>query len=405
MFRDAFHQTRVLIIAARVTMFAALVVLGSSLHASAGPPGAQASFQGLGDLPSGSFLSIARGISADGAVVTGFGTYEFQEGITWYSQAFRWTETEGMVGLGSVFGYPTWSQAYAVSADGLVVVGRSVSELSDEEAFRWTSSSGMVGLGDLPGSYPASEALGVSEDGSVIVGFSYSSASGHAPEAFRWTAATGMVGLGDLPGGLFGSTAYGVSGDGTVVVGNSITREEPYLTYRAFRWTQAEGMVNLGILPGTSPDYWSSAFAASRDGSVIVGRSGPEAFRWTPMEGMIGLGDLPGGIFGSSATAVSPNGLFIVGTGRSEAGSEAFLWDGARGMRNIREILTNDFGLDLTGWMLSEAKGVSTDGRTIVGQGINPNGDTEAWRAVLPSCAPCQLFGDVYPAAPPQATP
>ncbi|MCI0621891.1 MAG: hypothetical protein L0387_09510 [Acidobacteria bacterium] len=42
------------------------------------------------------------------------------------------------------------SQAYAVSADGSVVVGISSSE-SGDQAFRWTSKEGMIGLGYLPG--------------------------------------------------------------------------------------------------------------------------------------------------------------------------------------------------------------------------------------------------------------
>jgi hypothetical protein len=40
-------------------------------------------------------------------------------------------------------------------------------------------------------------------------------------------------------------------------------------------------------------------------------------------------------------------------------------------------------GLDLTGWTLKIAHGISDDGRVIVGEGNNPNGDTEAWIAVI----------------------
>jgi probable HAF family extracellular repeat protein len=60
-----------------------------------------------------------------------------------------------------------------------------------------------MGLGDLPGGFVTSEALAVSADGLVIVGRSRS-ASGI--EAFRWENGV-MTGLGDLPGGRFQSSA------------------------------------------------------------------------------------------------------------------------------------------------------------------------------------------------------
>ena len=91
----------------------------------------------------------------------------------------------------------------------------------------------MVGLGDLPGGAYESRRSAVSEDGSIVVGWSIS-ASGS--EAFRWSARDGMVGLGDLPGGRFSSEADGTSGDGSVVVGEASSAQGP----EAFRWTRPE---------------------------------------------------------------------------------------------------------------------------------------------------------------------
>ena len=70
-----------------------------------------------------------------------------------------------------------------------MVVGNCRSA-SGTEAFRWTEATGMVGLGDLPGGDFYSTAYGVSADGSVVVGRGRS-ASG--VEAFRWTEATGTI--------------------------------------------------------------------------------------------------------------------------------------------------------------------------------------------------------------------
>jgi hypothetical protein len=52
-------------------------------------------------------------------------------------------------------------------------------------------------------------------------------------------------------------------------------------------------------------------------------------------------------------------------------------------MRSLQSVLTNDFGLDLAGWQLTIARGISADGLTITGYGVNPNGNTEAWVAYL----------------------
>jgi hypothetical protein len=98
---------------------------------------------------------------------------------------------------------------------------------------------------------------------------------------------------------------------------------------------------------------------------------------------MVGLGDLGGGIFSSIAKAASYNGSVVVGRGNSGSGDEAFIWDQTNGMRSLTALLVNDFGLDLTDWTLTEAIGISDDGLTIVGWGNDPNGNSQAWMAVL----------------------
>lgn len=94
---------------------------------------------------------------------------------------------------------------------------------------------------------------------------------------------------------------------------------------RLFRWTSDGGMVGLGDLPGGS--FFSRAFAASADGSVVVGvsDSGPlaeddEAFRWTSTGGMVGLGDLLGGGFSSAALDTSADGSVVAGISGSTQG-------------------------------------------------------------------------------------
>jgi len=356
-------------------------------------PGARteaASFRGLGDLPGGDFYSVARAVSADGSAVVGA-----SQPADAYREAFRWTLPGGMQPLGHLPGAAFLSEAYAVSSDGLVVVGDSRSDLSlSGGAFRWTQAEGMTALGDLPGGTPdfPSRATGASADGSVIVGIgNYSPGGGPMPvagEALRWTEPKTIMGLGDVLGGTGVSRAFGVSADGSVIVGkgNAAASFQVEDLGVAFRWTSGEGMVPLGFLPGGSD--LSAATAVSADGSVVVGysRSGMgvsgEAFRWTAAKKMVGLGylNLVPHWNESHATGVSGDGSVVVG------GSDgaAFLWTAEGGMRRVSKVLADDLGLDLTGWVLQEATGVSDDGNTVVGWGVNPAGQTEAWRAHIP---------------------
>jgi probable HAF family extracellular repeat protein len=234
----------------------------------------------------------------------------------------------------------------------------------------------------LDGGQIASSATGISADGQVIVGTGHST---FGSEAFRFDNPDGpLQGLGFLPDGI-SSKALGVSADGNTIVGRSVTFDAT--GGEAFRWTQTGGMIGLGDLDGGA--FESVAYAASSNGSVIVGSgttdAGTEAFRWLN-GGMTSLGDLPGGPTNSVARAVSANGARVVGEGHTAAAnSVAFVWDPVNGLRNLRSVLVTDFGLasELAGWDLLSATGISGDGSVIVGSGINPDGDLEAWRAEL----------------------
>jgi probable HAF family extracellular repeat protein len=330
----------------------------------------------VGDLPGGYVWSDATGVSADGRFVVG------RSYLSNLSQAYRRMLGGEMIGLGTFPSpYPS-SGASAVSADGAFVVGSSNVNNEYVEAFRWTQNTGLVGLGDLPGGIVQSFPFGISADGSVVVGFS---ASANGREAFRWTQAGGIFGLGDLPQNDFYSEAYGVSADGAVVVGYSRSASGP----EAFRWTEAGGMVGLG-----APDqnqFESRASAVSADGSVVVGyafypfsqQTGRfQPFRWTQAGGMVQLGDLPNGVLTIQVPAVfvSADGAVVVGTGYPR---DPFIWDATNGIRNLRDVLVSR-GLDLTGWTLTAATGISADGLTIVGNGVHAGfGTSEGWVARL----------------------
>lgn len=321
-----------------------------------------ASFEGLGFLSGGSMpYSQALDVSADGSVVVGQSRNAQGD-----DEAFRW-EGGVMSGLDDLAGGRFFSTARGVSAEGTVIVGASISDFG-LEAFRWEGGA-MEGLGGLRVDTFRSVARGVSADGSVVVG---TDRSDSVAEGFRWEDGV-MSGVGFLPDS--GSVANAVSADGLVVVGNS-ARE-------AFRWEDG-AMTGLGDLPGGN--FQSDARAVNADGTVIVGHSfiqfGIEAFRWENGV-MTSLGDLPGGNIRSEARDVSADGTVVVGRSSSDSGIEAFLWDAGSGIRSLKKVLTDDFGLDLTGWTLTEATSISADGTVIVGKGRSPDNNEEGWIARL----------------------
>lgn len=332
------------------------------------------------------------------------------------------------VGMGDLPGSIAFSEACDVSADGSVVVGSSISG-NGLEAYRWEAGA-MTGLGDLPGPIFQSRATGVSDDGLVVTGIGKN--ANRVNEGFRWEGGV-MDGIGafTIPGsgGAAGeSEAFGISGDGEVIVGRSnftqgfwwqddvltmisdgfdggtqsfaVNRDgsvvgyfQDHLDNRIRSWRLEDG--EKLELTGGAQGALSEPRGMNGDGTVIVGRRfltagenpDQEAYRWEgdAMGGLVvGLGDLPGGDFTAQANAVSADGSVVVGFGFDEEGQQAFVWDEANGMRRLIDVAENDFGLDLTGWQLVEARGISDDGLTIVGDGINPESDQEGFLVHLP---------------------
>lgn len=343
-------------------------------------------FQGLGDLPGGGPHCEVAGISKDGGTVVGMSSSANG------SEAFRWTVATGLQGLGDAPGGAFISFAVAASFDGSVIVGRCrTSNINIDEAFRWTSGEGIVPLGDLPGGIIHSAAWCVSSNGAVIAG---NGQTANGTEAFRWTSATGMVGLGDLGGGIHDSNALGISQDGSILFGFGTSTEGR----EAFRWTQSTGMVGLGDFPGG--EFHSTMANCTADGLMAVGdaRIGgfSQAFRWTPQSGMVLMGDIPGGLELSVPIDMSPFGELTVGAGFGPQSFEAVIWDSANNIQRVAQKIQDAGAFIPAGWTLTKAVGVALNSNvvTIVGNGINPQGNTEGWIArysLVPGCEPADV--------------
>ncbi len=345
--------------------------------------------------------------------------------------------------LGGSNGCPAvYSDAMNVSADGSVVVGVSCSN-NGLEAFSWTSTGGFTALGDLPTGGFHSEALGASNSGNVIVGYGTIDDMGtDRTNGFQWMNNV-MLGIGDLPLGTNDSRVYSASADGSLLVG----RGYAFNGEVAFTWDNNR-TPRFQTLDGFQPFPYNFARDVSDDASVVVGygihllTELSEAARWVaPSTTIQGLGDLPGGIAQSEAYGISADGRIIVGWGTSGIGKEAFLWqetdaggtvclrglddltgvtsteaihvsangavvvgagkatgnvdeafvwDPALGMRTLKDMLTMEHGVTLSASTnLEYARGVSDDGKVIVGRGLHTDTNvTEAWMVTFDACSP-----------------
>ncbi len=357
-----------------------IVLGGLLLIAAARPLCAQPSFTGIGDLPGGLFGSIADSVSMDGKVVTGSST---AGGFAAY-EPIRWDAETGISRLDTGW----WGHAVGTNGSGSVAGGWIIhTDRTTTEAYRWTASDRIVGLGDLPGGEFRSTVQGVNARGDILVGSSSSERSGEdSGETHRWTAEAGMVGLGDLPGGLFRSGAGAMSADGLVIVGGGRTEQG----LEAYRWTEETGMIGLGNFPDGSR---SAARTVSADGSVVVGNgfdaTHQRAFRWTEQTGMVALEKIHPDQILMRAYDTSWDGNVIVGEVATHSGSGfgPFYWTPEDGVQWLTDVLDEHGVVVPDGWHLGRANAVSADGRTIIGSGINPDGAGEGWVAYLgPGC-------------------
>lgn len=326
------------------------------------PAFAQSQFVPLGDLPGGDVFSGATAINPDGTAVVGFGW----NGTA--TEAFLWTPTGGMVGLGLLPG--GWSTIAAdVNGDGTVVVGEAGAP-GTHEPFVWSTTAGLQGLGT--GTFDFGEATGVSADGLTVVGTLESTTA--PSQAFTWTLAQGFMTVSDPK-----SSASGCSADAGVLVGSLPNVDG---IRRAMRWEPTGG---TKILAGLG----SESFACDDDGNVVVGErmnsatGYPTAFRWQKSTGALSLD--PQDFFQRSrGNGVDADGSTVVGWAyRPLGGPRAFVWTKEMGMQSVKELLMLTGVPGMNSWYLLEAHDVSADGLTIVGEG-SYGATHQGWVAHLP---------------------
>lgn len=345
-----------------------------------------ASFTPLGLGPNG-IQSFAWDASANGAVVVGTYWHPDANGFATPPGAFRW-EAGAFQDLGTLNPNAHEAQGLAVSDDGTKVVGWARGVSGFQRPFLWTAATGMQELSNVPGTDAI--ASDISPDGSTVFGYFSDSTGSHA---FTWNAGV-VTELASLPGGTDGK-GQAACGNAAGLVGSGSASDG---TQRATRWNSS-GAIQALSAPAGALSY---AEGCSNSGTVVIGSSMDSkgnvvASRWDS-GALRTLGALGGS--SSEAHAVSADGTIVVGgaglppaNGVSEF--TAFRYSSATGrMEQLSKTLqTAGVGTPLCHqvpcaagtWFLQLALGVSADGGTIVGTAQDPNGNLQAFRAVVPT--------------------
>ena len=190
-------------------------------------------------------LSGAEGVSDDGSTIVGWSSFTIKDGSGTVTdsgkEAFYWTSADGITGLGDLSGGDLGSEARGVSADGSVIVGFGTTAAGSEGVV-WSDGVAQS-VGDIPGGATDSRLRDVSADGLFAVGEGQDDI-GRA--AVIWDANNGLRQLSTVlteKGVDFSTwrlqTVNAISDDGNVLVGSGFN---PNGKQEAWRITNAASL-------------------------------------------------------------------------------------------------------------------------------------------------------------------
>jgi probable HAF family extracellular repeat protein len=379
-----------------------------------------ATFNSIGFLP-GDNSSQVRAVNADGSVAVGASGHgnDLSQAASG-RLAVQWTAAGGLVTLPQIPADGTTSGGPSLQ----FMTGSDITPTGSWIAYRAKPGgtgrregvicsgdfSQVIALGRLDTNpNRSSVANQISSDGSIVFGFAQDNA--FLDHAFRWTSGT-MVALADPAGDPPGDSRYtypagrGCTSDGSVSVGYSYRYDGTTgneADVQAFRWTQATGIQLLGYLPGGDR---SAALAISDDGSLVFGVSSSsnapatatnpydfsgELFLWSANTGTMTALGVPTGYnqFSNFAGMTSDGALLAVAvadsTGVKPAGFVVIQNPSLQSFDSNDLLVSAGLANSVSGWTALGPFGISDDGDTLFGTGIDPSGLSEGWVANFPA--------------------
>tara|TARA_R100000935_G_scaffold1517_1_gene4848 strand:- start:25267 stop:28281 length:3015 start_codon:yes stop_codon:yes gene_type:complete len=221
---------------------------------------------GLGGMDGGGESTSSHAISGDASTIVGLG-YTATDNTP---HAVRWTETEGVVDLGSTV-VGAFSRANATNLDGTVIGGWQDSASGFRQGAVWTNGEQQLVAntnGDPLGAVEAvsNDGLWAAGEGSFANNF----------QAYRWSETTGVENIGPPLSPGYRGLANGLNEDGSIVVGSYRPNGVPAVFGQGFIWIEGIGIqdlneyaTSLGI--DTQGVTLSLPLDISADGSTVVG--------------------------------------------------------------------------------------------------------------------------------------
>ncbi len=268
----------------------------------------------------------------------------------------------------------------AMSANGGFAIGYASDGLMPRPA-RWKGQQ--IELLETTSVAPSGYAMTVSPNGKHVGGYVGIEGVDFTTRPAIWNENGALLQL-PLPEGEFGGAQVsGINADGTKAV---IQAFDGF----ACLWAAGQGYRRLSGFMGGSVRMTS-------DGTRMIGIGGPGQYdthlvAWDELGNMQFIGS-PSGSSNTQLSSISTDGRFAAGSYRTSSGSRSFIWSEESGFLDVMDMLAEG-GAVLDGMYLNSARGISDDGRTIVGWGIR-NRQYRPWIAVntVPEPAGLLLVG------------
>ena len=239
-----------------------------------------------------------------------------------------------------------------------------------------------------------------SDDGSVVI-------SNHLNDTGQISQAGYLMGNQwyslETPAQFNSSSAFSISYDRMVIAGNiGVFLPFTPVETSAVMWnySSVSDSYTMQILNTPAGYDNSRVHNMSDSGDYIVGylpevsASIEPACYWDRQGDIHLLGSVSSNDYISIAYDVSDNGI-IVGTeiDYDVMPQYAIMWDKEHGVRDLKDVLVNDYGYSFDDWLLSDAVYINPEGTYLVGNGFDPDGNNIVWEATIPEPATVLLLG------------